>query len=153
MQSTSNISFVVHRAASIGQDPQELASVPFGGACIDGEHGLWSTSQVIEMDGSIPRASQAVLSLVNLNNGHRAQANDPIMQVIGNTGLAAGKIYLDSKHARVESMSGFFLESRFFITSAHFEPTDAAILEQQVSATISSCRLSEFGSFSHLFFL
>ena len=113
MESSSNINFVVRRADRTGQDNQEHASVLFGGAFFDGDQGTWSTSHVIEMDGSMPDASMAVLSLMNIDNGRIPEANDPIMKVIGDTGLASGKIYLDRRHARVECMSGFFLESRF----------------------------------------
>ena len=77
--------FVVYRVGRTGQDNQEHALVPFGGACFDGDQGSWSTSHVIEIDGSVPAASKAVLSLVNNNNERMPQANDPIMKLIGDT--------------------------------------------------------------------
>ena len=52
----------------------------------------------------MPDASTAILSLGNIQNERIPQATDPMMKVIGDTGQAAGKIYLDRKH-----VGGFFL--------------------------------------------
>ena len=73
-------------------------------------HG--QTSHVIEMDGSVPDASTAVLSLVN-NNGRIPQTNDPIMK--SNWGYRTGSWEdLSGQQARTcRKHVGFFLESRF----------------------------------------
>ena len=78
------------------------------------------------------------------NDGKLMDPTDSAMSLIGQTGLAAGKIYFKTEHTTISAVSGFFVERRFFLTCAH-EPTDRAKQAGYVEAKISSCRLSEFG--------
>lgn len=72
------------------------------------------------------------------------------MGMICQAGMAAGKLYL--KGANVGSVSGFFIESNYFITVAHWEAEDLAGMYKEKNGLlrISQARLSINGTPLHI---
>jgi hypothetical protein len=62
--------------------------------------------------------------------------------------LAAGKIYLEG--CNITSLSGFFLEKRFFVSAAHFEPGPAVKAQDYLHGHISTRRYSQLRMFPFL---
>jgi hypothetical protein len=68
--------------------------------------------------------------------------------MVGHFGLAAGKLYL--RGCKIASLSGFFLEKRFFVSAAHFEPGSEVVGHGFLHGKISTLRLSHIGMFPFL---
>jgi hypothetical protein len=124
--------------------PKPLHPHHFGGLCFDLDHNTWSTCHVIENNGVIEDRSRNLYDIGNADGADGAMI-DHDLDIVGQLGLAAGKIYLRGR--KIVSMSGFFLEKRLFVSAAPFEE---ALGKQFLHGKISTLRLSDIGRFPFL---